>query len=101
MNNQCPKCSTQSTVTEGRFRDLTNARFDSDYDDGVYGIAHGVKILCPKCGEINLFLRDWMDLSSGKIAPDELDNFNATYPTFQGVIPLGSWLDSIKQGKNE
>ncbi|MEG8824739.1 hypothetical protein U4T63_22875 [Klebsiella pneumoniae] len=94
MNNQCPRCSGHATITSGRFRDLTNARFDTEYDDDVLGMATGVKINCPECGEINLYRDDYARLLTKEIDPEEIDKFKAAFPGFKGVLALGTWLSS-------
>lgn len=94
MNNQCPICSGPAALTSGRFRDLTNARFDTEYNDGVLGMVPGVKINCPSCGEINLCRNDYARLVTKEISPEEIDKFRVSHPGFCGVIPLGTWLNS-------
>jgi hypothetical protein len=94
MKEYCPKCLKAAEISKGRFRDLTNARFDTDYADGILGMANGVKIICAECGEFNLFLKDWNALISNDISATEITRFQNTYPTFQGVIPLSTWLES-------
>ncbi|WP_156964228.1 hypothetical protein [Trabulsiella guamensis] len=94
MNDQCPKCSGPATITHGRFRDLTSARFDTEYTDGVYGMTRGVKIACPVCGEINLSLEAFNMLINKEIDAREIDEWRSAYPTYRGVIPLISWSDS-------
>lgn len=96
MNDKCPRCLNAADVIQGKFRDLTNARFDTDYADGISGMAAGVKVKCNICGEINLFLRDWNSLLCKEIDPEDVTNFQKIYPNFQGVIPLSAWLDSAK-----
>lgn len=98
MRNKCPKCFGLATITKGRFRDLTNAKFDTDYTDGIIGMASGVKITCPECGEINLFLSDWYSLIHKKKSTDGISTFQKTHPDYKGVIPLITWIDSCNHG---
>ncbi len=95
MKNQCPKCSGTATITQGRFRDITNAKLDTDYTDGIRGMVSGVKIICPACGEINLFLSDWHSLIRKEINTEDISRFQQANPNFRGVIPFNSWLNSL------
>jgi hypothetical protein len=73
---------------------MTNARFDTEYTDGILGMTDGVKITCPACGEINLYWEDYRHLRDKELDPNEIDKFKALNPNFRGLIPLSKWLES-------
>lgn len=70
--NCCPLCTNVANFEFGRFRDLTQGKFDNHHIDHVYGMVPGVKITCSSCGEINIEERTWMNFKRGVIAAAQL-----------------------------
>ncbi|EEC8083709.1 hypothetical protein E8803_RS23180 [Escherichia coli] len=99
MNQQCPACYAHAKVERGRFRDLTNLKFDTEYNDGVFGMTDGVRVHCPKCGKYGLYFDDFQKIQQGKIKPQAISDFKKAYPGWRGIISLPCHLDS-KQSKS-
>lgn len=99
MNQQCLACHAHAKVEHGRFRDLTNLKFDTEYNDGAFGLVDGVKVHCPQCGKYGLYFDDFQKIQQGKIKPQAISDFQKTFPGWRGVIPLTYAQDS-RQSKS-
>ncbi|WP_332829748.1 hypothetical protein [Escherichia coli] len=54
------------------FQRPDNLKFDTEYNDGVFGMTDGVRVHCPKCGKYGLYFDDFQKIQQGKIKPQAI-----------------------------